>query len=213
MTDNARIRKAFTGDHVLQYDQKAEQAGWLDPDILFGLSYRYVNPGETVLDVGIGTGLASILFHRVGLRVIGLDFSSEMLAVCRQKNFASGLLEHDVSVAPYPLDDGAVHHAVCSGLLHVFSDLSVIFVEVSRVLKQGGIFAFVVPDQGEGGEKERRITGRNEHSPVFMQLHSLSSIIDLSGRCGFDLINSLHFSAASIGRQEMPFRAYLARKE
>ncbi len=86
MNKKTTVRKAFTGDHVQQYDQKTLQANWLDPDIVFGLAYRYITPGESILDVGIGTGLSSILFHRAGLEVHGLDFSSEMLEVCAQKH-------------------------------------------------------------------------------------------------------------------------------
>ncbi len=85
MTTNTKVRRAFTGDHVQQYDMKSQKANWLDPEIVFGLAYQDTAPGETILDVGIGTGLASVLFHKAGLRVKGMDFSSEMLEVCRKK--------------------------------------------------------------------------------------------------------------------------------
>jgi len=39
-------------------------------------------PSEKLLDIGIGTGLASIHFSDVGLWVYGLDVSQEMLAAC-----------------------------------------------------------------------------------------------------------------------------------
>ena len=212
MTKNVTIKKPFSGEHAAQYDQRAGQAGWLDPDVLFGLAFRHVYPGETLLDVGIGTGLASVLFHKAGLKVIGLDRSSEMLAICRQKGFAAELLEQDVAVPPYPLADGAVDHAVCSGLLHAFADLSLIFGEVGRVVKKDGVFAFVVPRSDAGKVEEWRVEGRDGYPSAILYRHSLSSIAGLVDCAGFELVQSLRFTASVIGRREGHFLACLAQK-
>ncbi len=40
MTTNTKVRRAFTGDHVQQYDMKSQKANWLDPEIVFGLAYQ-----------------------------------------------------------------------------------------------------------------------------------------------------------------------------
>jgi ubiquinone/menaquinone biosynthesis C-methylase UbiE len=61
------------------YDQEAEETGWFGPEILFGLSFKYLQPNQSILDLGIGTGLSSVLFHKAGLEVHGLDNSPEML--------------------------------------------------------------------------------------------------------------------------------------
>jgi len=53
------------------YDSEAEVYNWRGPEVVFGLTYGFVNPGESVLDIGIGTGLGSVLFHKAGLRVYG----------------------------------------------------------------------------------------------------------------------------------------------
>ncbi|WP_319468679.1 class I SAM-dependent methyltransferase [uncultured Pseudodesulfovibrio sp.] len=212
MTTNTKVRRAFTGDHVQQYDMKSQKANWLDPEIVFGLAYRDTAPGETILDVGIGTGLASVLFHKAGLRVKGMDFSSEMLGICRQKSFASELAEHDVSVSPYPFADESVHHAVCTGVMHLFSDLDVIFSEVSRIMKKGGVFAFVVAHQDDGDSGERPFHGRTCRPGVTFHFHSPSSLNRLGERCGFEPVRSLRFTSASIGRREMEYRACVVRK-
>jgi ubiquinone/menaquinone biosynthesis C-methylase UbiE len=54
-------------------------------EVLFGLAYEYLSPGDTVLDVGIGTGLSTYLFYKAGLRVYGVDGSETMLDICRKK--------------------------------------------------------------------------------------------------------------------------------
>ncbi|WP_319543476.1 class I SAM-dependent methyltransferase [uncultured Pseudodesulfovibrio sp.] len=209
-----KIRKAFTGDHVRQYDQKSQKANWLAPDIAFGLAYRYIVPGESILDVGIGTGLSSVLFHKAGLRVIGMDFSGEMLAICREKGFAANLVEHDVSIAPYPVSDSSINHAVCTGVTHLFSELDVIFSEIGRIMKEGGIFSFVVAHQEEGGSGKPFIKGHSGHpGKVAFHQHSSSSLAKLYERFGFELVTSLRFVSASIGKREMTYRACVVRKQ
>lgn len=213
MSTNRTIRNTFTGDHVLEYDQKSKRANWLDPNIVFGLAYPYVKPGQTILDVGIGTGLSSVLFHKAGLQVLGMDFSSEMLAMCRSKGFAKELIEHDVSVAPYPLGDKTVDHAVCTGVMHIFDDLNVIFSEVCRVMRVGGFFTFVVADPRAQGVKEQSMGGCKAHKgKANFYNHSEPSMVELYDRCGFELINSLRFVSSAIGKREMSYRACVVQK-
>ncbi len=207
------IRTAFTGDHVLRYDQKSQKAGWLDPEIVFGLAWRRVAPGETVLDVGVGTGLSSILFHKAGLRVVGLDFSSEMLAVCQSKGFAAELREHDVSRAPYPFGDASFDHAVCTGVMHLFSDLGTLFSEVARIMKPGGVFCFVVAHaEAENASEETVGCCEGKAGGVRFHRHSEASVNALYDRCGFEHVQSLRFISSSIGGRERTYRACLAQR-
>ncbi len=213
MTPSQGIRKAFTGEHVLNYDQKSKKANWLDPDIVFGLAYRHVEPGQTILDLGIGTGLSSSLFHEAGLEVVGMDFSCEMLEMCRGKGFAAELVEHDASVAPYPFSDQSAHHAVCTGLMHLFADLGMIFGEVARVMRPGGVFAFVVAHPGGKREKQWIMGGCAKHQgKVPFHVHSEASVDALSHEYGFEPVTSLRFLSSSIGNQEMSYRACVLRK-
>lgn len=40
------------------YDDAAEAVGWFGPEVALGLAYKYVGPGQSILGIGIGTGLA-----------------------------------------------------------------------------------------------------------------------------------------------------------
>ena len=53
------------------------------------------------LDIGIGTGLGSVLFRKAGLIVHGMDNDPAMIEACRSKGF-SDLLLHDLNKPPYP---------------------------------------------------------------------------------------------------------------
>ena len=74
------------------YDDTAAATGWLGPQVAFDLMRDHLRPGQTLLDLGIGTGLSSALFREAGLRVHGLDGDPEMLAVCRWKGFGDLVL-------------------------------------------------------------------------------------------------------------------------
>lgn len=50
-----------------EYDKRIKEYGWVGSEVAFGLAYEYTNPGQTILDVGIGTGLGSVLFHWAGM--------------------------------------------------------------------------------------------------------------------------------------------------
>ena len=62
MTVNWYRRKGQTRTIVEAYDEEAEATGWFGPEVAFGLIYKYIQPGQSILDIGIGTGLGSVLF-------------------------------------------------------------------------------------------------------------------------------------------------------
>jgi putative AdoMet-dependent methyltransferase len=62
-----------------------------------------VTPGMTVIDLGIGTGNLSRLFVESGCQVLGVDFSSEMLAKARAKLPQVELVQADLSLDQWPL--------------------------------------------------------------------------------------------------------------
>ena len=137
-----------------QYDEMLKARNWTGPDIVFGLMYEYIKPGESLLDLGIGTGAGSFLFHKAGLKISGTDSSAEMLRVCEKKGFVSDLKCHDLSVLPYPYPDSAFHYAVSVGTFDHFRELNPVFREIPRILVKGGMFGFTVSDRKEGQSAE-----------------------------------------------------------
>jgi SAM-dependent methyltransferase len=110
------------------------------------LSLGDVRPGETVLDLGSGAGLDSILAARkVGPsgRVVGIDFTPEMVARARRNVEAVGLANVEFLEAPVeaiPLAEGTADVALCNGLFNLCPDKPRALAEVYRVLKPGGRF-------------------------------------------------------------------------
>jgi predicted TPR repeat methyltransferase len=200
---------------VSAYDDEAEATGWYGPEVAFGLTYAFVQPGQSLLDIGIGTGLGSILFRKAGLVTHGMDISSQMLDACRSKGFSS-LHLHDLCKTPYPYDSESMDHAVCSGVLNFFSDLSPVFQEAGRILRKGGLFVFVVGDRNENGAHAVEVGAGHTKSErtVTMYLHSFKQIAEWLALYGFELLRSLSFTVFMDRERtkSMPARSYLARK-
>jgi len=59
--------------------------------------------GESLLDVGCGTGHLSFWFHNLGLKVVGIDLSLEMLKLAESKLKSEGIqfLRGDASLLPF----------------------------------------------------------------------------------------------------------------
>ena len=127
-----------------KYDEQVKEYDSYAHDAMFGMSYEYVKPNDKLLDLGIGTGLASINFSEIGLKVYGLDVSDEMLNVCRNKSFTEELKVHNLLDKRIPYNDNYFNHIICSGVFHFLGDLDNIFSEVARIIRKDGIFAFTI---------------------------------------------------------------------
>jgi ubiquinone/menaquinone biosynthesis C-methylase UbiE len=208
------IKKIFSADHARQYDQKVIASKWLDPAIVFGLAFKFVSPGDRLLDVGIGTGVSSELFHKAGLKIHGIDFSPEMLSRCRAKQISVDLIEHDLSKTPYPLSADSMDHAVCTGVTHLFEDMRPIFRELSRILKVDGIFAFVVADCDDGESRVKKVDPkRHSHAKkVSIYCYSPTHIEKILDSCGFKKLVDLKFWASAIGNRPGRYKAYVVQK-
>jgi len=110
------------------------------------LSLGEVRPGETVLDLGSGAGLDSILAaRRVGPSgsVIGVDMTAAMVEKAERNVRALGLSNvafHQAEVESLPLPDGTADVAFCNGLFNLCPDKPRALAEVYRVLEPGGRF-------------------------------------------------------------------------
>jgi ubiquinone/menaquinone biosynthesis C-methylase UbiE len=202
------------------YDAQAQATNWRGPDAVFGLAYEYVRPGEKLLDLGIGSGLSSLPFHKAGLQIYGLDGSSEVLEVCRAKGFTVGLKQHDLRLLPLPYPMGFFEHVVCVAVLNSFPELEPLFIEVSRILKPQGIFAFTVEEQKAGQQASYPINpvevAENPKEDVAVLLHRHSPALTSSAleTGGFIPLKALEFLAFSYPaeQRDVYFKAIIARK-
>lgn len=108
------------------------------------LAWAEIDEGETVLDLGCGGGIDSILAaRRTGPagRVIALDFLPEMLARTDASVAEAGLanvqtLEGEIEAIPLP--DASVDHVISNGVINLAPRKSRVLAECARVLRPGG---------------------------------------------------------------------------
>jgi SAM-dependent methyltransferase len=107
--------------------------------------FAQLAPGETVLDVGTGTGVVAITAARAGATVTGLDLTPALLELARENARVSRhedivWTEGDAEQLPYP---DASFDVVLSQFGHMFAPRAeVAIAEMRRVLKPGGRIAF-----------------------------------------------------------------------
>lgn len=144
--------------------KRQQQAMWASfgPTALFttpvaGHVVRFagIAKGETVLDVGCGTGVLAISAARLGARVSGLDLTPELIEQARENADIARLTgidwtQGDAEELPYP---DASFDVVASQFGHMFAPRpAVVVAEMRRVLKPGGrvVFATWPPEHFVG---------------------------------------------------------------
>lgn len=103
-----------------------------------------LSPTDVVLDVACGTGDLSELAARTGARVIGVDFSGNMLVAARQRNIPAEFVQADASRLPFR--SGAASAFVSGFALRNFVSIPAVLQEAARVVAPGGRVAFLDVD-------------------------------------------------------------------
>ena len=169
-----------------KYDEQVKEYGSYAHEAMFGMCYEYISPNDKLLDLGIGTGLASINFSKIGLKIYGLDISDEMLRICGDKSFTEELKHHNLLENRIPYNDGYFNHIICSGVFHFLGDLGNIFSEIARIIQRGGIFAFTIaPDKEKDYIKQMTSWG----VPIYK--HSQNYIMRLLSQNRMNLLKEL----------------------
>jgi SAM-dependent methyltransferase len=109
------------------------------------VSFAGIKPGDRVLDVACGTGVAAITARRAGAKVTGLDLTPELLERARENaaiaNFPD-IVWKEGDAEALPFADGEFD-VVLSQYGHMFAPRPEVAVgEMLRVLKPGGRIAF-----------------------------------------------------------------------
>lgn len=110
----------------------------------YPLAHAALCPGETVLDLGCGAGIDTLLAARaVGPsgRAVGIDMTPQMVARTRANAAAAGLANvevHEAMIESLPLPDDSIDVVVSNGVLNLSNRKSRVLAETFRVLRPGG---------------------------------------------------------------------------
>jgi arsenite methyltransferase len=106
-----------------------------------------VKAGETVVDLGSGSGMDTFIAAlKVGPRgkVIGVDMTDEQRAKAERLRDRDGFLNVTYVkgyIEEAPLPDGVADMVISNGVINLATDKSKVFREAARLLKSGGRFA------------------------------------------------------------------------
>jgi SAM-dependent methyltransferase len=163
----------------------------------------------TFLDLGAGTGSLTLAAAErwPEASIIALDASAGMLSVARHRVDVSGLEDRrfrwlPADAADIPLDDASVDAIGSSFMLQLVQDRAAVLLEVRRVLRPGGTFAFVtwladelVLPADEAYEDALLASGQaasddeDPHPPRAGDFHGLDEARDELAAAGFDEVH------------------------
>jgi SAM-dependent methyltransferase len=120
----------------------------LDRAMLTGFA-GLAGPDALIADVGCGTGATSRMLSDIGMNVVGIDLSPNMIATARKLN--PGLQFQVGSMTSLDFEDG-LFDGICAwySVIHIPDELLPrVFAEFHRVLRPDGValIAFQVGDQ------------------------------------------------------------------
>lgn len=126
-------------------------------------------PAEAALDLGCGTGLYSHWLYDMGLSVVGVDVSRNMLHVARRKR-GNNVVFLQSDLVHLPFDDGSYDLAICNAVLEFTDNPEAVLREGFRVVKPGGrlVVGFINKDGAWG----RKYAKRGEEDPTSIYSHA-----------------------------------------
>ena len=105
------------------------------------IDYLAIKPGDTILDVGGGTGiLLPLLYNAAGDRgkIVSLDIAEEMLKKARDNGYANSIHYIHADVAAIPLSGESFDIVICYSCFPHFPDKLKALAEMARVLRNQG---------------------------------------------------------------------------
>lgn len=127
----------------------ANLSGWFNSETGELVPGFAIAPDDVVIDVGCGTGGASLFCARQGATVHFLDLDAEKVAEAEERlsQVGSGSCIGIVSdCAPLPLEDGLASKVIAMEMLEHVQDPAGVMKELVRVGRPGALYLISVPD-------------------------------------------------------------------
>ena len=101
-----------------------------------------IRKGDKILDVGSGTGNIAIRAKKLGGDVVGIDASQAGAELHKNKDKTADVVIQDITQIPWPFKDNIFDKVYSNNTIYAIEreKREIIFKEIYRILKPGGIF-------------------------------------------------------------------------
>src|SRR5438552_8333424 len=133
---------AFWDHHMGEGNDFFEELVWPTTEQLLD-----ARPGERLLDIACGNGLASRRLAQAGSKVVAVDFSAAMIAAARKRSQGDidyRILDATDYEALIELGESTFDGAVCSMALMDMAEVDPVMRATAKLLRPGGRFVFSI---------------------------------------------------------------------
>lgn len=192
------IKKSFNGA-AHTYDDNALLQHEAGSRLADRLQLFTIKP-ELILDLGMATGKTTKLVadKYPNSKVIGLDFAENMLEIAKATNLKDiknvECLLSDINTLPF--DDNSVDLIFSNFTLQWCENITKMFKECHRVLKNEGLFIFSIPGPDTLAELRYvfdQVDSNFDHVNNFIDMHDLGDIL-VQTKFAHPVMDSEHFT-------------------
>ncbi|WP_457611611.1 class I SAM-dependent methyltransferase, partial [Lutibacter sp.] len=181
------IEKAYNS-WATQYDNNENKTRDLDKKATISTLSNY--KFNTVIELGCGTGKNTLWLLKNAQKIIGLDFSQEMLNKAKEKiNNANVIFKKADLTKPWDIKNEFADLVTSSLTLEHIKNLDVIFKQTSQKLKPNGLFFIseLHPFKQYSGSKAR-FESENGTVELEVYTHHISEYLKSAKKYNFKLI-------------------------
>ncbi len=109
---------------------------------------KLINPNDTVLDFGCGSGTAAVAIAGSVIKIIGIDISAKMIELAKEKakeNEVQNIYFEQATIFDEKLKTQSFDVILCVYLFHLLEDTPRVMQRINDLLKTGGLIISAIP--------------------------------------------------------------------
>ena len=167
------VREVYDG-YAEEFDTHLSAGlGYRIPQELSELLRKHVaipEAGWDIVDLGCGTGLNGVALKDIACSLVGVDASPKMLEKAKARGIYAALFCDDMVAFLRNAQPASRDLIVATDVFIYTGDLSEIFTQSARVLRQQGVLAFSIESTEEHeSDFQLQLSGRYSHHPHYIQ--------------------------------------------